>query len=80
MSTQEAASAAKERYSTRLLQRPEVSGVGTARHGGDWVIEVHVDPSAAADLSDLPSELDGVAVAIVPDGPYRAGPATSPAT
>jgi hypothetical protein len=75
MSSQEAASAAKERYSMQLLQRPEVSGVGTARRQDGWIIEVHVDPDAAG-TEDLPSELDGVPVAVVADGPYRAGPAT----
>ena len=75
MSSEEAAAAAKERHSMRLLERPGVSGVGTARRPDGWIVEVHVDPDAVA-ADDLPSSLDGVPVVVVPDGPYRARPAT----
>lgn len=78
MRSREAATAAKQKYSSELLARPGVSGVGTARgEGDDWVIEVHVDAGARGRL-DLPTELDGVEVRVVEDGPFRAGSAASP--
>jgi hypothetical protein len=77
LASQEAAVAAKQRHSSELLARPEVSGVGTARAGDDdWVVEVHLNVGAGR--QDLPAQLDGVAVRIVEDGPFRAGPPKSP--
>lgn len=80
MASQEAAAAAKQKHSSELLVRPGISGVGTARGAdGGWVIEIHIDVGSSGRL-DLPSELDGVPVSVVEDGPFRAGPASSPTT
>ena len=73
MASQEAAAEVKRRRSSELMANPDIHGVGTARRGDDWVLEVHVVPGATG--LDLPTELDGVPVHIVEDAPFRAGPA-----
>lgn len=76
VATNALAAEAKRKHSGALLALPHVCGVGTARVGDQWVIEVHVEEGAAWKL-DLPEELDGVRVRVVEDGPFYAGPARS---
>jgi hypothetical protein len=73
MASQEAAAEVKRRHSSELMANPDIHGVGTARQGDDWVLEIRVVPGATG--LDLPTELDGVPVHIVEDAPFRAGPA-----
>lgn len=62
----------KQRYSAQLLSRPGVSGVGVEKddHGG-YVLTVHVDRDDPEIVKNLPRELDGCPVKIVPSGPFH---------
>lgn len=73
MASHEAAAAVKAKHSAALLGREEVTGVGTAlRSDQEWVLRIHVIAGAAPE--GLPTELDGVPVDVVADGPYIARP------
>ena len=53
--------AVRERYTDQLMELPQVVGVGVGRVGGESVLEVLVDSSAAA-AEPIPQEIEGVPV------------------
>jgi hypothetical protein len=57
----------KARHAGDLLARPGVWSVGVERRAGSEVIVVGVD--GAADRAALPTDLDGVPVELVDEGP-----------
>ena len=58
----------KSRHAGDLLARPGVWSVGVESRAAGEVIVVGVDP-ATADRAALPTDLDGVPVEVVDEGP-----------
>lgn len=63
----------KRRYSSELMGRDGVEGIGIERdEAGNDVLVLHVSTQDPAVLKSLPRELGGHPVRIIPSGPYRA--------
>ncbi len=62
----------KQRYSAQLLKQPGVSGVGVEKaDDGGYALAIYVVRDNPEITKNLPRQLDGCPVKIVPSGPFR---------
>ena len=68
--TESQAMAIKQRHSLALLKTPGVQGVGLQRDpGGNQTLVIIADPMAQ--LTELPSEIEGLPVLLEASGPFK---------
>lgn len=72
MSDQASLGAAKAHLARLLRPNHEVNGVGIGRVGAQWVLRVNLRSDGAAVRHAIPSEIDGVPVAVHVVGPVTA--------
>ena len=72
MATEEEVSRVKEQHSFRLLQMPEVSGVGVEKdESGGYVLTIHLNADAPALRDRLSAEINEVPIKFIHSGPFR---------
>jgi hypothetical protein len=71
MATEAELRAVKLRHSARLLQMPDVCGVGIEKdEAGEYVLVVHVNALEARSEAKLPKTLEGHRLKVVRSGPF----------
>lgn len=72
MASREKAAEVKDKYSSRLLGLPGVTGVGVKQdEDGQYVLAVHVTDDVEEARGRLPEQIEGCRVKIEQTGSYR---------